>query len=728
VDDLPLSTAGGSLAAFSGPRFAGRWSRFFYPLPIAVGLAVVAVLSFLSGGYIFSRTAPVVVVVLALAIVSVWLAPSRLRLSGPVLAGLVAFALFALWEGLSILWSIGPDLSWMAFDVTLLYVVAACVLGTAPVGPGRLRLAGYGAVVAVAPAAVYALLGKVLPDVVTDAHMYARLSAPLGYWNVLAIMMVMAALPALEGASRRGLPVAARGAFAGALAVFLCTLFFTFSRGGTLALALALVVYFALTNERLQGVLSLTLAALPEAAALYHARHLHTLFTATTDNALRTAQGHSFGRTLIVAVAVTIAAQVAAAVLTRHAPLAGRRRVLVGAVVLAAVVAVVAVGVLAYAARNGGFGGIEHRVVRQFSSSDTSGNLNSSSAGRLLSLGNDGRIPMVREGLRSFAHHPLAGTGAGTFRFINFLYRPSASYVVKDAHNQWINVLSELGIVGLALFVLALGGLLVAALRPVGRVARDADRGLLAALQAAAVAFVVHITIDWDWDMAAAALLFLVFVCVAAGYVQGRRGSPSSVVHATGDDQPAAAGRGEVGDGLPSPERDEAEAASPSRAGRRGTRRPADRSGIRLPFGLASRALASGVLVLIALSVVVPYLSERALSQAIVLAGRGQLAGAVTQAERAHHLDPLAVDPLFTLAQVEQQQGKAGVALATLDRAAHLQPRNYATWYELGVMQLAVLGQRSQAAASLRRALALNHDDTLSASELASALAPQAAP
>ena len=33
-------------------------------------------------------------------------------------------------------------------------------------------------------------------------------------------------------------------------------------------------------------------------------------------------------------------------------------------------------------------------------------------------------------------------------------------------HNQWINVLSELGLVGLVLFVVAVGGLLVAALRP----------------------------------------------------------------------------------------------------------------------------------------------------------------------------------------------------------------------------------------------------------------------
>ena len=46
---------------------------------------------------------------------------SRRAVSGsvrPALVGLSALALFALWEGLSIAWSVGPDLSWLAFDVT----------------------------------------------------------------------------------------------------------------------------------------------------------------------------------------------------------------------------------------------------------------------------------------------------------------------------------------------------------------------------------------------------------------------------------------------------------------------------------------------------------------------------------------------------------------------------------------------------------------------------------
>jgi len=75
----------------------------------------------------------------------------------------------------------------------------------------------------------------------------------------------------------------------------------------------------------------------------------------------------------------------------------------------------------------------------------------------------------------------------------------------------------------------------------------------------------------------------------------------------------------------------------------------------RVRFGIAPRVLVTGVLVLVALSWLAPYLSDRALTRSIVLASDNHPAAAVAQAHRAHRLDPLAVDPLFTLALVEQQ-------------------------------------------------------------------------
>jgi O-antigen ligase len=690
-------------------------------LPVVFVIVAVVALSFRSGGYIFSRTAAVVFMLVPLAAVWVWLAPRRLALGLPAFVALAAFAAFTVWTGLSIAWSVGPDLSWLAFDVTALYLLVAVVVTATPAGPAQLRLAGYGFVGAMVPVAVYAFLGKVLPEVVTHAHLYARLSAPLGYWNVLAIMLVMAIVPALEGASRRSLPIALRGACAGALALFAFTLFFAFSRGGTLALALALVVYFVLTNERLQGVLSLGLTAVPVAAVLYHGRHLDTLFNATTSDALRTAQGHLFGRWALAAICLAIVAQVTVALVGRHVSLGGRSRQVVGAVALAVALAVVAVGGLAFASRYGGVAGVVHKIAHQFTSSDSSANPHTSGAGRLLALGSNGRIPMAREGLKGFRQHPLAGSGAGTFRFTNYLYRPNASFVVKHAHNQWINVLSELGLVGLVLFALAIGGLVFAALRPVGRAARDLDRGLLAALQAAIVAFVFHMTIDWDWDMAAATVAFLLLTGVCAAFVRHQRAAARAGI-ALGVSDAAQAAPDDVTQAAP----DDVTQAAPDD---RPVAPPvASREPRSLRFGIASRLLITGVLLLVALSWLAPYLSDRALSRSIVLASDNHTAAAVTQARRAHRLDPLAVDPLFTLALVEQQQGRGSAAQATLEQAVRLQPQNYETYYELGLMQLNVLGLRHPAAASFRRALSLNPYDDNSSYELSVASAPAATP
>ena len=51
----------------------------------------------------------------------------------------------------------------------------------------HLRVTAYAFLVTAVAVSVYAFLGKGLPDVVTHANLYARLSSPLGYWNVLAL-------------------------------------------------------------------------------------------------------------------------------------------------------------------------------------------------------------------------------------------------------------------------------------------------------------------------------------------------------------------------------------------------------------------------------------------------------------------------------------------------------------------------------------------------------------
>jgi hypothetical protein len=95
--------------------------------------------------------------------------------------------------------------------------------------------------------------------------------------------------------------------------------------------------------------------------------------------------------------------------------------------------------------------------------------------------------------LDSFADHPLLGSGAGTFSRMWLRYR-DANLGVLDAHNLYLEVLSELGPVGLALLCLALAIPLVAAVR-----SRHAP--LVPAAAAAYCTFIVHAGVDWDWEM-----------------------------------------------------------------------------------------------------------------------------------------------------------------------------------------------------------------------------------
>lgn len=79
--------------------------------------------------------------------------------------------------------------------------------------------------------------------------------------------------------------------------------------------------------------------------------------------------------------------------------------------------------------------------------------------------------------------HPLLGVGAGTFPYAWRIYGPVESHRVYAAHNIFLQVISDLGFIGLGLFLAFIGS----ALGPLWTLARDRERGWLARALAAAV-------------------------------------------------------------------------------------------------------------------------------------------------------------------------------------------------------------------------------------------------
>ena len=83
------------------------------------------------------------------------------------------------------------------------------------------------------------------------------------------------------------------------------------------------------------------------------------------------------------------------------------------------------------------------------------GTANVDPAARLTSLAGN-RYPLWKVALKGFGGHPLNGSGAGTYQF-QWYQHATTPETVRDAHNIWLQDLTELGVPGL-LLILAVAG------------------------------------------------------------------------------------------------------------------------------------------------------------------------------------------------------------------------------------------------------------------------------
>ena len=126
----------------------------------------------------------------------------------------------------------------------------------------RLRwgcLALFGAVL------LWALLGKVIPNLVPDGERIARLREPLDYWNALALVGAMTLPLALWAAVRREHPWLLRVASVVVAFAAVVVVLLTYSRGGVVVALLAPAAYIALTRKRVEAAAALVVAFVPAA-------------------------------------------------------------------------------------------------------------------------------------------------------------------------------------------------------------------------------------------------------------------------------------------------------------------------------------------------------------------------------------------------------------------------------------------------------------------------------
>jgi O-antigen ligase len=559
----------------------------------------------------------------------------------------------ALFSALSSFWSGSAELSVVEGDRALAYLgifVAAFLI--ALTDQRRQRFAE-GIAIGIAIVALLGLASRLLPDLVQVANSLGsgpRLRYPLGYWNANgAIFGIGVGL--LLWAGRSASWAWLRWASVGVLPAVLLALYFTFSRGGLLALAVCAGLLIALSRDRLWLLATLAIGAIGALPAVLAVQARQAL----TDNVDLPQTADQGLTVLLILLAGTAATLLLFAGLRwlearggartgRLLELSRNPRLLRG---LALAGIVVAIGA---AIAVGG------RAWDRFSSSDVQ--FPAEPAQHFGDLSGAGRHNFFGVAIDAFGEKPLGGIGAGSYEFAWERHR-SLEQPVHDAHSLYLEAFAELGLVG---GLLTLG--LVATLLWTGfaawRAAIGARRDLYAALFAAMVAFAVGAGLDWFWEIAGLAAVFF----LAAGALVAARCR-----------QLAPFGTDVEGNG----------------EGRR--------------FGLAVAGLATAWIAAIAL--IGPLLVERELDASRDAAAAGEVANALEHADTARSIEPWAASPYVQLGLLAELQGDYATATQRFTQAIDREDRNWQFYYLRSRVEQAA-GNRAAAEADLDTARRLN--------------------
>ncbi|HMB55462.1 MAG TPA: O-antigen ligase family protein, partial [Thermoanaerobaculia bacterium] len=413
-----------------------------------------------------------------------------------------------------------------------------------------------------------------------------------------------------------------RWASAAVLPAVLLALYFTFSRGGLLALAVASICLVVLSRDRLWLLGTLAIGAVGVLPAVLATQARDALSDNIPDQATID-QGGEVLLFLLAGVALTLLLFAGLRRLEREGgELTGRvvalsrnpaalRGIAIAAIVLA-IGAAIAVG---------------GRAADEFTESETQ---IADPTEQITDFSGAGRSDFWSVAGESFGERPVLGIGAGVYEFAWEEHR-SIERPVRDAHSLYIEAFAELGLLG-GLLVLALAGVLLwtgfAAWRAA---ALDPRRDLYAALLAALLAFAVGAMFDWFWEIAALGAVFF----LAAGALVAVRCRQLA---------PLDDGREDRGQ---------------------------------------ARLVVAGLIVawLSIVALVGPLLAERELDAGRDALAAGDLPSAVNHADTARSIEPWAASPYVQLGLLAEAEEDYASAAARYTQAIDREDRNWQLYY-----------------------------------------------
>ena len=338
-----------------------------------------------------------------------------------------------------------------------------------------------------------------------------RLNYPLNYANGTGNFLAIG-LPLLLFLATRARTVAGQAVGAAAIPVSVLGIVLTASRGGVLTTIVAIVLFYALSPDRLPKLLTGLLAAGGSAILIAGLLHRSALRNGLSTPVAVTQRHQLTALLLLVCIGVALA-QVGIALATRYAVRPKLLRISRRSAAIGTVVAVVVVLVVAIAA------GVPGKLAHQwnlFKQTDVTGVVSGNVYSRLGTVTGSHRYQYWQTAVHAFKSKPLTGIGPGTFEFYWAQHGPIYEFI-RNAHSLYLETLAEAGIPG---FLLVFGLLAVVLITGIVRSLRAPPlaRASLAAATASFAAFCVAAGYDWLWQLAVLPVAALLLAAAILSY------------------------------------------------------------------------------------------------------------------------------------------------------------------------------------------------------------------
>jgi len=127
------------------------------------------------------------------------------------------------------------------------------------------------------------------------------------------------------------------------------------------------------------------------------------------------------------------------------------------------------------------------------------------------------RLSIDRDGLKMFRHKPILGWGLGTFPVVYPQFRSFyTNFFVNEAHNDYLQLLAEMGLLGFGLMVWFVTVVYRRALRKIKNWNSDVSCATTLACTLGLTGILVHSFFDFNLQIPANAAFFYVFCSIAA--------------------------------------------------------------------------------------------------------------------------------------------------------------------------------------------------------------------